>query len=121
VEAESTKQVSVTLFLACFGWNLGPPRVILARLDNVGCAARMLLELKLRQIRFEGCLSAEVLIRDVFGAKLWKEVISTGLEPVRYFKDSEMGAKPALSVRVDLRQELLPDICVNPAMILDVS
>ncbi|KAG7284237.1 hypothetical protein NEMBOFW57_010601 [Staphylotrichum longicolle] len=87
------------------------------RLDSVGRAERMLFELKLRQFKFEGCSRAVEVVEDIFGGKLEEEVIATGLGPVNYWKDSKIG----LSVRVNLRQELLPDICVNPVMILDLS
>ena len=81
----------------------------------------MLLELKLCQIEFEGSVRAEALIMDVFGGNLEKEVIRTGVGPVRYFKDSEMGFEPELSGRVNMRHELLPDMCVNPVIMLDIS
>jgi hypothetical protein len=68
---------------------------------------------QLEHIKFESCQRAERLIRGVFERKL-DMVVSTGPGSVRYLQDR------TLDLRIGLRQEMHPDVCVNPITVLDL-
>lgn len=120
-ESGSTKHMPVTLFLACFGVNKGPLAVVMASLNNVDSSTRIFLDSHLHQIKFESSQRAEFLVEGVFRDSFQEEVTSTDLGSVRYFKDSATEENLGVVMRIDLRKELQPDVCVNPVLFLDLS
>jgi hypothetical protein len=116
-------QLNLRLFFACFEWNTGPPVVVLAGFDYVEAAMDMLLQSQLDQMRFESCQRARVLVHGVFQHGLEHEtVLETNIGPVRYFADSRGWSRlmPGVEVKLDIRKELRPEVCVNPVIVVDV-
>jgi hypothetical protein len=120
IESESTKPRSVKFFLTCFDWNRPVPTVVLASLENLGSARRTLLGSQLEHIRFESSLRAQFLTFGVFDGKLQEELIATALGPVKYCKGCSTRSKPAIDLRVGLKRELRPEVCVNPVVVLEL-
>jgi hypothetical protein len=120
IESEATKPRSVKFFMACFGWNRPAPTVVLASLENLGSARRALLESQLDHIRFESSVRAQSLTFGVFDEKLQEELIATTLGPVKYYKGDSTPNQPAMDLRVGLKRELRPEVCVNPVVVLEL-
>jgi len=108
-------QRRVSLLLACFGWYRIPPTIVAVSLENMDSAMMALLEVQLQQIPFERMLPARDLILGVFDGKVVKKRIDTAVGDVEYI--SEPGSK----WRVNIREELRPDMCVNPITVVDLS
>jgi hypothetical protein len=116
-------QINLRLFFACFEWNTGPPVLVLGGFDYVDATMDMLLQLQLDQMRFESCQRAQLLVHGVFKDGLKQEtVLETNFGPVTLFTDSRGWSRLALGVEVklDIRKELQPDVCVNPVIVVDV-
>jgi hypothetical protein len=121
MESEPANQGCVNFFLACIKWNRRPPIVVLASLDGIDRATTMLLELQLEHIKFESWQRAERLIFSVFDGRVEAEVLQTGVGPVTCFRDPANQGSPVRNLRVDIREERQPEVCVSPVMVLELS
>ncbi|KAK4043923.1 heterokaryon incompatibility protein-domain-containing protein [Parachaetomium inaequale] len=104
--------IGLGLLLACFQWNTGPLTVVLASLDYVEAATYTLLQSQLDHIRFES-----------YDGLKQETVLQTGFGPVRCLTDSRAWSRlmPGVQVKLTVRKELRPDVCVNPVIVVDVS
>jgi len=122
-----------SFFAACFFWNYGGARVVVAPLSSVDSPTLGFLKNSLRGIRFESAVQTEEVVRTVFWDKIGSEEGSTTIEvPLEVDTDEYLeevgvghGTKETSLVPVTfslaLEKEDNPRICVNPVTILKVN
>lgn len=121
----SAVRIQLSFFLACFKWNTGPPRVVIASLSSFDSANIVFLEHLLEKIKFESSVQAEKLVRQAFGHNLGERSVTveaTLPTDRRGAKgDSETAKyKETATVTISLGQELCYEVCVNPITRVDI-